>query len=149
SAAMRANPLLGEWRARMVDVTVQAREQQLLTMASRTAEERLMVFLRDFAEAAGPDLQRAGGATALPMSRRDIAEHLGISFETVSRGFTSLKRRGALELIGPGVYRIRDASAAEGVRPRRAALRMTGARGERALDEVDALEDEMYRPQAV
>ncbi|MEM6971791.1 MAG: Crp/Fnr family transcriptional regulator [Pseudomonadota bacterium] len=106
ASAMAANPALAEWRARMVDAVIQSREQQLLTMASRSAEERLLIFLYRFAETAGPDLKRSNGTTALPMSRRDIADHLGISFETVSRSFSALKRRGKLELIGPGVFRL-------------------------------------------
>ncbi|MEM6488568.1 MAG: Crp/Fnr family transcriptional regulator [Pseudomonadota bacterium] len=111
TAAMQNNPVLAEWRSRMVDAMIRRRELQLLTMASRTAEARLLVFLQEFAEIAGPDLKRGGDATALPMSRRDIADHLGISFETVSRAFSALKRRGTIELIGPGVFRLRRATA--------------------------------------
>lgn len=104
--AVEEDPLLATWRTHHVQEQLRDREEQLLAFASRGADARLLNFLVRFAHIAGNDLQRAGGATALPMSRRDIADHLGISFETVSRAFSALKRRGALEMIGPGVFRV-------------------------------------------
>ncbi|MEL6197593.1 MAG: Crp/Fnr family transcriptional regulator [Pseudomonadota bacterium] len=104
--AIAEDPALATWRMSHIQEQLRDREQQLLAFASRGADARLLNFLAGFARVAGTDLRRAGGATALPMSRRDIADHLGISFETVSRAFSALKRRGALEMIGPGVFRL-------------------------------------------
>ncbi|MEO1774431.1 MAG: Crp/Fnr family transcriptional regulator [Pseudomonadota bacterium] len=108
--AVAADPALSEWRMQHVQELLREREAQLLTFASCGADARLMHFLAEFATTAGADLRRGGGATALPMSRRDIADHLGVSFETVSRAFSTLKRRGLLEMIGPGVFRLPDRS---------------------------------------
>ena len=82
---------------------LECREQQLLSLISKKAPERLLHFLCDFASsrpAAGT------GAVALPMCRRDIADHLGLSVETVSRAFTDLKLKGRIELVSSEKYRI-------------------------------------------
>lgn len=77
------------------------RERQLLTMVSTKGPERLLRFLEDFA---GP--RAARGYVALPMSRRDIADHIGLSTESVSRGFSQLKRQGFIDLKSSGKYRL-------------------------------------------
>jgi CRP/FNR family transcriptional regulator, nitrogen fixation regulation protein len=37
---------------------------------------------------------------ALPVSRYDIADYLGVSVETVSRALSDLKQRGVIKLLG-------------------------------------------------
>jgi CRP/FNR family nitrogen fixation transcriptional regulator len=61
----------------------------LLTLGRRSALERVASFLIDLdARTGGADL------LALPMSRQDIADHLGLTIETVSRTFTEMQARG-------------------------------------------------------
>ena len=38
---------------------------------------------------------------ALPMTRRDISDYLGLTIETVSRALSALKRKGFVKLMGP------------------------------------------------
>lgn len=80
---------------------LECREQQLLSMMTRKAPERLLDFLRDFAKD-----RPTSAAIVLPMCRRDIADHLGMSVETVSRAFGHLKAAGLIELVSTEKYRL-------------------------------------------
>jgi hypothetical protein len=48
----------------------------------------------------------ASGFIALPMSRQDIGDHLGMKMETASRAFSVPKERGAVELPTAEKYRL-------------------------------------------
>jgi CRP/FNR family nitrogen fixation transcriptional regulator len=50
---------------------------------------------------------------ALPISRYDIADHLMISVETVSRALGNLKQQGSIRLTGPRAVKILDHDALE------------------------------------
>jgi DNA-binding transcriptional regulator YhcF (GntR family) len=71
-----------------------ARKQDLVLLLSRSAEERVIGFLIDMVQRASVNEDRI----ALPMSRQDIADYLGLTIETVSRVFWDLERRGAIEI---------------------------------------------------
>ncbi|MEO1530538.1 MAG: cyclic nucleotide-binding domain-containing protein [Pseudomonadota bacterium] len=104
--AAQRSPELVRAQRRYVRDELRQRERHLLRIASLPAEARLRAFLSDFAQQAGKDLKLASGFVALPMSRRDIADHLGLTLETVSRAFGALRRRGQLELLGKSAYRL-------------------------------------------
>ena len=73
---------------------VQAQDQMVL-LGRKTAREKVVSFLlslsRRQAETGG-----APSPVAVPMSRADIADYLGLTTETVSRTFSSLKRGQAM-----------------------------------------------------
>ncbi|MEO1724811.1 MAG: cyclic nucleotide-binding domain-containing protein [Pseudomonadota bacterium] len=104
--AAQLSPELVREQRRYVRDELRQRERHLLSIASLPAEARLQSFLREFARLAGSDLRRPAGFIALPMSRRDIADHLGLTLETVSRAFGSLRRQGVLELLGKTAFRL-------------------------------------------
>lgn len=82
---------------------LERRERQLLALVKKRAPERLRAFLDEFAAS------RPGAGNrpvALTMCRRDIADHLGMSLETVSRAFTELKARRQIEMVTPEKYRM-------------------------------------------
>ena len=67
--------------------------EHLVLIGRQSAEERLMSFLLEMAARGS-----RGRFVELPMTRRDIADYLGLSLETVSRTFTELERKAAIEL---------------------------------------------------
>lgn len=73
-------------------------EQQMLVVSTMSAPERVKAFLVHFRDRVG----RVGeDGLALPITRYDIADLLGLSTETVCRAFTDLRERGAISLEGP------------------------------------------------
>jgi CRP/FNR family transcriptional regulator len=77
-------------------------QAMMLLLGSRSAEERLAIFLLDIAER-----YHARGYSArefvLRMTRDEIASHLGLKLETVSRLFSSLQEHGLLQVQGRAV----------------------------------------------
>jgi CRP/FNR family nitrogen fixation transcriptional regulator len=68
-------------------------QDHMLLLGRKSAMEKIATFLLDMAErVAGDD------HVDLPMSRTDIADHLGLTIETVSRSLTQLERQGVIEL---------------------------------------------------
>jgi CRP/FNR family transcriptional regulator len=68
-----------------------------LLLARLQPSERLAHFLlRLAARSTRPGA--SGDTVALPMSRSDIADHLGLTMETVSRTFTKLKQQHLIAL---------------------------------------------------
>ena len=73
-----------------------ARKQSLALLLSRTAQERLIGFIAEMAQHGSSK----GDRIALPMTRQDIADYLGLTIETVSRILHDLERRGAIKIKG-------------------------------------------------
>ena len=70
-------------------------EDHMLLLGRKTSLERVAAFLLEM------DLRlTAAGVMALPMSRRDIADYLGLTLETVSRALSTLEHRGILGFLG-------------------------------------------------
>jgi len=70
-------------------------QDQALTLGRRSASERVASFLLDLAQRLG-----SGDELALPMSRQDMADYLGLTIETVSRTVTQMQGGGLIELAG-------------------------------------------------
>ena len=71
-------------------------QTQLLILGRITALEKVGSFLLEMsARLSNGDTERV----ALPISRYDIADYLGVSVETVSRALSDLKQRGAIKLL--------------------------------------------------
>jgi CRP/FNR family nitrogen fixation transcriptional regulator len=69
-----------------------ARDQEHILRLGKLATERVSDFILELAERI-PN----SGTLQLPMSRQDIADHLGLTIETVSRMITNLTRTGVIE----------------------------------------------------
>ncbi len=77
-------------------------QEQMLLLGRRNAEERLVCFLLTMRER-WAKLGRASATIALPMSRQDIADFLGLTIETVSRTFSKLARNRKILIVPDGV----------------------------------------------
>lgn len=72
------------------------KQDHLLLLLSTTAEERIICFLIEMVQRA----PREDDLIHLPMTRRDIADYLGLTIETVSRVLRDFERRGAIKIKG-------------------------------------------------
>lgn len=69
-------------------------QDQMMLLGRKTARERIATFLLTMARRMACD----GTAMELPMSRTDMADHLGLTVESVSRAVTQLERDGLIAL---------------------------------------------------
>ncbi|NWG47454.1 MAG: helix-turn-helix domain-containing protein [Alphaproteobacteria bacterium] len=76
----------------------------IVCLGRRSALERIALFLVHLAGSA------ADGSAAfdlkVPMTREDMADYLGLTIETVSRGLAELRRRGVISLPSPKAIRV-------------------------------------------
>ncbi|WP_426418736.1 helix-turn-helix domain-containing protein [Bradyrhizobium genosp. A] len=90
SDAMVAKNLLS-----MTTNNLQHAEDHMLLLGRKTSLEKVAAFLLEM------DVRlTAAGVMALPMSRRDIADYLGLTLETVSRSLSRLHELGILGFVG-------------------------------------------------
>ncbi|MDE2377941.1 helix-turn-helix domain-containing protein [Bradyrhizobium sp.] len=90
SDAMVARNLL-----RMTTKNLQHAEDHMLLLGRKTSLERVAAFLLEMDKR-----MRATEVMALPMSRRDIADYLGLTLETVSRALSRLHELGIIGFLG-------------------------------------------------
>jgi CRP/FNR family transcriptional regulator, nitrogen fixation regulation protein len=69
-------------------------ENRMLLLGRSTARERVAAFLLEM-----NGRLTAASVLALPMSRRDIADYLGLTLETVSRELSTFQRKGYLRFL--------------------------------------------------
>ena len=73
-------------------------QDHMMLLGRKTAPEKIATFLLDMAERISTDAAHF----ELPMQRSDIADHLGLTIETVSRTLTQFVRSGLIELLPAG-----------------------------------------------
>ena len=79
----------------MTSSNLEHAENHMLLLGCKTAIERVAAFLVEMDKRLAPT-----GVIALPMTRRDIADYLGLTLETVSRAISRLHAEGVLTFIG-------------------------------------------------
>ena len=87
------------WQATAVELG--RAQSHMLLLGRATACEKVARFLLDIAE------RFRGELVALPMSRQDMADYLGLTIETISRMLGRLQADGLVEFVGARKYRIR------------------------------------------
>ncbi len=110
----RALEMLAERDARLGRLlfAIVARElrrarDQVVALGRKTACERIAEFLLQMTQRMPKD---KAGTIALPMSRTDMADHLGLTIETVCRTLALLRRAGAISLSRTNLL-VRDPAA--------------------------------------
>ena len=79
----------------MTTDNLQHAENHMLLLGRKTSLERVAAFLLEMDRRLP-----AAGVMALPMCRRDIADYLGLTLETVSRALSELHKKGYLRFLG-------------------------------------------------
>lgn len=83
-----------------------------LTLGRRTARERIAAYLLQLSRADRPlstvESRPRGHAFGLSLTQTDLADHLGLSIETVCREIARLKRDGTIALSSRGELTLHD-----------------------------------------
>jgi CRP/FNR family transcriptional regulator, anaerobic regulatory protein len=92
---------------RLLDMTLgelDAAREMLLTLGRKSAREKVASFLLSLAGRA--PMKDGGADVALPLTRAEIAEYLGLTIETVSRQMTKLRMEGVIAFEDPRAIRV-------------------------------------------
>ncbi len=82
-------------------------QEQMLLLGRKNAREKVASFLLSLSHG----MARSGATknpVAVPMSRADIGDYLGLTTETVSRTFSQLKQQGTIRLLPGGMVELND-----------------------------------------
>jgi CRP/FNR family nitrogen fixation transcriptional regulator len=90
-----ADALVARDLLNMTTSNLQHAENHMLLLGRKTSLERVAAFLLEM-----DGRLNVTGVVALPMSRRDIADYLGLTLETVSRALSCLHEKGFLDFLG-------------------------------------------------
>lgn len=93
-------------QSRALERALDSADQCIFLLGRRNANERVAAFLL----IAAKKLATLDGIP-LPMTRSDIADHLGLTIHTVSRTISGFARRGIIELAGRQLCRLVDIEA--------------------------------------
>lgn len=97
ASLLHVNAAFGEQLMSSMLRNLERAHEHMVLLGRKTAQEKMATFLLDMA-----------GRTAktdhvdLPMQRTDIADHLGLTIETVSRTLTQMVRDGLIKLAAAG-----------------------------------------------
>ena len=106
---LRRNPQLQCHLLIKANHDLRAAQRQIFTLGHIDTYRRLASFLVEMMQHSAlvkPESRRL----RLPMARRDIADYLGTTPETVSRGFQRMEREGILRRVSPRVLEFEDLS---------------------------------------
>lgn len=106
AALLESYPAVADLMRERAGDAIHRLENHLVVQGRTTASEKVGGYLAAMCERVPHDKQ---DALVLPVSRYDIADHLGLAVETVSRSMSALKRCGMIALQSPRRVKIRNA----------------------------------------
>ena len=90
-SAVKSDAAMARALLTMTAQNLQHVQNHMLLLGRKNSQERVAAFLLEMNGRVSGQ-----GVVALPMNRRDIADYLGITLETVSRALSEFKRKGYL-----------------------------------------------------
>lgn len=87
------DPALGDQVMSSMMRSLERAHDHMMLLGRKTAQEKVATFLLDMARRVSKE-----DRFELPMQRTDIADHLGLTIETVSRTLTQFAREGLIKL---------------------------------------------------
>jgi CRP/FNR family transcriptional regulator len=106
------DPALGYNLFRMACRELSQRTEKAMPLRGFSVDARFAAFLADLARHLG-SAEGDGIVVPIPMTRNDIANHLGLRTETLCRIIGRWRKRGLITLEGPRVIHIPDLSEIE------------------------------------
>ena len=91
---VKTDPAMVRILLTMTTDNLQHVENHMLLLGRKNSREKVAAFLLEM-----HGRLAAADVMALPMSRRDIADYLGLSLETVSRALSEFHRKGYLQFL--------------------------------------------------
>ena len=90
----KSDPAIARTLIKMTTNSLRHVENHLLLLGRQSASERVAAFLLEM------NARMTSESIALPMTRRDIADYLGLTLETVSRALSAYQEKGYLKTAG-------------------------------------------------
>lgn len=94
---VQADPAFGEQLMLSMLSSLDRAHDHMVLLGRKTALEKMATFLLEIA-----DRRASADRVELSMQRTDIADHLGLTIETVSRTLTQMVRAGLIRLVDAG-----------------------------------------------
>ncbi len=104
--ALQDDPGFMQVMFEVIHTRLEVATRHLTTLGRLDSTERVTLFLAETAA-----LSDGPGPVHLPMSREEIADHLGLNAETVSRIFSRLRKSGLFRFLSPTEYLVPDPAA--------------------------------------
>ena len=97
TSLLHDNPAFGDQLMSSMLTSLDRAHEHMVLLGRKTAQEKMATFLLEMAGRLAKN-----DRVDLPMQRTDIADHLGLTIETVSRTLTQMVRDGLIKLAAAG-----------------------------------------------
>ena len=107
------DPVLQKFMLAQVTEELRTAQRQLVLLGRKSAIEKVASFLLEFGNP--EELDTDNPHIAIPMTRVDIADHLGLTHETVCRAFAQMRKEGVISVPDPHLIEVHDLASLEDI----------------------------------